>query len=170
MKHLYLFPDILLLIFLIFCIQGCGSALRYPNGYPDSAYPPGEAFQALNETEEYIWNEVRKWQGVPYKWGGESRAGVDCSGFTKVIYQKLFDIRLPRTSEAQSGIGHPIPGKHFLQAGDLLFFQLPGKFHHVGIYLGKQKFIHASRSKGVKVSSLAQPFWQRSYRTSRRVL
>ncbi len=170
MKH-FLFFRRILPFFLIVWITGCGSALRYPNG-PDFLPPEPqeeEDYAPDDKTEQYLWKGVKGWQGVPYKWGGESRKGVDCSGFTKTVYRKLFNIRLPRSSAEQSTVGKAVKKKH-LRAGDLVFFRYEKNSNHVGIYLGKRKFIHASSKKGVMVSHLDKPYWKRIYRTSRRVL
>ncbi|MGE0086777.1 MAG: C40 family peptidase [Desulfococcaceae bacterium] len=166
MAHFSFFRKILP-FFLIIWITGCGSALRYPKG-PDFPLPE-EDYDPADEMEDYLWKGLKDWQGVPYKWGGENRSGVDCSGFTKTVYRKLFNIRLPRTSAEQSSVGKAVKQKH-LRAGDLVFFSYEKNANHVGIYLGKRKFIHASQKKGVMVSHMDKPYWKRIYRTSRRVL
>lgn len=166
MKHFRFFRRILP-FFLIIWFMGCGSALQYPKG-PDFPLPE-EEYEPADEMEEYLWKGVKDWQGVPYKWGGENRSGVDCSGFTKTVYRKLFNIRLPRTSIQQSTVGNPVE-QNRLRPGDLVFFKHAKNSHHVGIYLGKRKFIHASWKKGVRVSHLDKPYWQQIYRISRRVL
>lgn len=166
MAHFRFFRKILP-FFLVVWITGCGSALKYTK-VPDFSLPEEEEDSAA-DLEQYLWKGVKDWQGVPYKWGGENRSGVDCSGFTKTVYRKLFNIRLPRSSAQQSTVGRAVKQKH-LRAGDLVFFGYPKNPNHVGIYLGKRKFIHASQKKGVMVSQMDNPYWRRVYRSSRRVV
>ena len=161
------FFRITLPFFLIVWVTGCGSALKYTK-VPDFSLPKEEDESAA-ELEQYLWKGVKDWQGVPYKWGGENKSGVDCSGFTKTVYRKLFNVRLPRTSAQQSTVGKPVKQKH-LRAGDLVFFSYAQNPNHVGIYLGNRKFIHASQKKGVMVSHMDKPYWKQIYRTSRRVM
>lgn len=124
----------------------------------------------MTRLEQYVWNGVRDWQGVPYKWGGNDAWGVDCSGFAKIIYRDIFNIDLPRTTKDQVHVGISVPDA-YLRAGDLVFFRESADSRHVGIYLRNRMFIHASKSRGgVVVSRLDAPHWQRIYWTSRRVL
>ncbi len=109
------------------------------------------------------------WYGTPYKIGGTSRNGVDCSGFVMTAYRDLFAVRLPRTTKAQVKAGVSIVQDQ-LQPGDLVFFRPPYKTRHVGIYLGSGEFAHASVSQGVMVSHLSNDYWRGAYWTARRVL
>jgi cell wall-associated NlpC family hydrolase len=85
-----------------------------------------------------------------------------------VLYENLFDIHLPRTTEGQVHAGVGLD-KQDLQPGDLVFFR-PSKTRHVGIYLSGGEFAHASSSEGVMVSRLDESYWQETYWTARRVL
>jgi len=95
--------------------------------------------------------------GTPYSFGGTSAGGFDCSGFVQHVFA-LKGIALPRTADAQYYEGRRILGG--LHAGDLVFFQTyePGP-SHVGIYIGANKFVHASSSHGVMISSLSDSYW-----------
>ena len=103
--------------------------------------------------------------GVPYRWGGSSpRDGFDCSGFTMAVY-RLNGLNLPRSSAAQWGAGSRVD-RHQLSKADLVFFATSGgtRISHVGIYVGKDKFIHApGRSKRIRVSSLSNTYFKRHY-------
>lgn len=112
---------------------------------------------------------ITPWMGTPYRLGGESRQGIDCSAFVQTVYRDLFGRRLPRTTSQQVQQGTQVSSKH-LTVGDLVFFKLPGGKQHVGIYLKNHEFSHASTSQGVTVSSLDKPYWQRAYWTARRIL
>jgi cell wall-associated NlpC family hydrolase len=123
----------------------------------------------LSEIEKQLYEEARLWKGTPYVHGGNGANGIDCSGFVFRVYEKLFGIRLPRDTSQQALIGVPI-AKSQLRAGDLVFFSRYSKLNHVGIYLKNGEFVHASTSSGVIVSRLEDEYWQKTYRTSRRVL
>lgn len=108
--------------------------------------------------------------GVPYVWGGESMTGIDCSAFTRSVWQRTFGIALPRVAKQQSQLGIPV-FKFGLQPGDLVFFgETPdsASIDHVGIYMGKNQFINATSSSGVKYSSLDESFWVGKYQFAKR--
>jgi cell wall-associated NlpC family hydrolase len=94
---------------------------------------------------------------------------VDCSGFVQRIYSDLFGIRLPRTTSDQVRRGQKITNGS-LQSGDLVFFKHSRTGRHVGIYLSAGRFAHASKTKGVMISNLDEPYWRKGYWTARRVL
>jgi len=105
---------------------------------------------------------AQQWQGVRYRWGGNDRRGIDCSGLVLQLYKELFDISLPRTTRQQIRTGKTVKRKH-LAVGDLVFFRLPRNRRHVGVFMGDGKFLHASLSRGVVVSSLDKSYWRRHY-------
>ena len=107
--------------------------------------------------------------GVPYKWGGVTSKGFDCSGLVWYVFDKN-TVHLPRTADMQYLAGKAI-SRGNLQEGDLVFFTTyePGASHN-GIYLGKGKFVHASFSKGVMVSNLADSYWKTRYIGARRIV
>lgn len=110
------------------------------------------------------------YSGVRYQWGSMSRSGTDCSGFTSQVFKRS-GVKLPRTSQEQSGVGQKID-RSSMKAGDLVFFHTTrGKrVSHVGIYMGNGKFIHASSGGGqVQVNSLADGYYHNRFVTARRV-
>lgn len=110
--------------------------------------------------------------GTRYKFGGRSaESGFDCSGFVSYVYNKAAGLSLPRTANAISQAGAQI-AKSELQPGDLVFFNtLRRAFSHVGIYLGDNRFIHASssRSGDVMVSDLSEKYWSKRFDGARRL-
>ncbi|MDB5101748.1 MAG: hypothetical protein JWM80_6169 [Cyanobacteria bacterium RYN_339] len=108
-----------------------------------------------------VVRESRQQLGVPYVWGGASRAGFDCSGLVQYVFKRE-KIQLPRTADRQAAWGSPIDLKH-ARAGDLLFFHTSGKGRevtHVGVYLGNGQMVHAPKpGSHVKVTSVAPGSW-----------
>ena len=124
--------------------------------------PPTVVRQALLEQHQ-------RWAGTPYRIGGTTDRGIDCSALVRNVFRETFDVELPRSTQDQVHEGRPIDRQE-LQAGDLVFFRPPGRYNHVGIYVGNGYFLHASTSKGVIISSLDNSYWQRYYWQSRRAL
>ncbi len=114
-------------------------------------------------THQELRKQIEAWKGTPYLFGGNSKKGVDCSGFVCAIYQSVYQKKLPRTSLQQYQLCKPISIKQ-AKEGDLLFFK-PGtkQVSHVGIYLGNNQFAHASSSKGVMISDLTQTYYQQCF-------
>ena len=112
--------------------------------------------------------------GTPYKWAGTSRSGMDCSGFVSTAFSAI-NVPLSRSSTEMSTQGKDIPLSQ-AEVGDLLFFKTNRKrnrISHVGIVVGvgdEVKFIHASVSQGITVSSLSENYWQKAYAKTSRVL
>lgn len=106
--------------------------------------------------------------GAPYRLGGATVRGIDCSAFVRKMYE-LFDIALPRTASEQSCVGIKVD-RDKLEEGDLVFFRTRKPIGHVGIYIGNNKFLHASyKGKSVRIDSLDQPYFQKRFRHAVRV-
>lgn len=134
---------------------------------PDKAKParptPGIKFKipaGADAVTERLLSEAKSWLGTPYQWGGNTRDGVDCSGFVLQVYQRSLGISLPRNSAKQREYCSPIDFG-MLAVGDLIFFtgSKSSDVGHVGIYIGDGKMIHSSTSKGVIVSPLSQQYY-----------
>lgn len=120
-----------------------------------------------------LYSEAASWIGVPYKYGGTSRSGVDCSGLVYLMYKSVYSKTISRQSAAILENNCTRISKSNLRAGDLVFFRTDGKNsstpNHVGIYLKNNKFIHASSSKGVVVSDITTDYYVRTWITAGRV-
>lgn len=131
----------------------------------------GKVSKSINN----ILKDAEKYLGTPYKFGGNTSSGFDCSGFTVKVFEEN-DFKLPRRSSDQAEAGSEIDIKD-VKPGDLLFFATAGgsRVSHVGIVHdigndGEVKFIHASTSKGVIISSLNEKYWNQAYLHAQRVL
>ncbi len=108
--------------------------------------------------------------GIKYQYGGETIKGFDCSGFVQYIYLDTFDAYLPRTSRELSEIGRKI-AVHRLRRGDLVFFRLNGRqIDHVGIYLDRNLFAHASLSRGITMGNLENRYYKKRFAKAVRLL
>jgi len=133
-----------------------------------------EKLKDLNVTltpREKILFEVIKYLETPYKYGGSSEDGTDCSGFTKQVFKNSVSLDLPRSAREQYGIGDKID-KEELKFGDLVFFNTRRRSNpgHVGIYIGDNQFVHASRQLGVTISSLDETYYKKRYTGARRIM
>jgi len=106
--------------------------------------------------------------GAPYRFGGSSLKGIDCSSFVQKIY-RIFDVTLPRNAAQQSKVGISISRENLTQ-GDLVFFHTKRSLGHVGIYIGNNEFVHASsKKKGVRIDSLDTPYYQKRFQRAVRI-
>lgn len=129
---------------------------------------PAETSQAV---EQKVVEIALKYLGLPYKYGGESLWGIDCSAFVRRIWG-FFGLELPRTSGEQFRVGQKTTSGD-LKPGDLVFFHKQGRksVSHVGIYIGDSKFVHASGiDNKVTISDLTQDYYRRCYKGARRVI
>ena len=112
---------------------------------------------------------AKRYIGVPYRFGGTSPKGFDCSGYVQYVFEQ-HGKKLPRSADIQFSTGKPVLRSQ-LQAGDLVFFTTyePGPSHN-GIYIGNGQFIHASSSRGIMISKLDESYWKPRYLGARRVL
>jgi cell wall-associated NlpC family hydrolase len=127
-----------------------------------------ETNEVSQDKTKQIIDTAKSFIGVPYKFGGTTPKGFDCSGFVQYVFDKR-KIALPRSADTQFKVGKGIAQKN-LQQGDLVFFSTYEKgASHCGIYLEQGKFIHAS-SHGVMISRLDESYWKTRYLGARRVI
>lgn len=124
-----------------------------------------EISKLLNVNESQLKNKslyhfIVDWYGTPYKFGGNNQNGIDCSGFTNILFKEIYNIKLPRISR---DIAEKVKRKYTkdLKEGDLVFFSFgnSGVVNHVGVYLHNNNFVHASTSRGVIISNLSEPYY-----------
>lgn len=117
------------------------------------------------EDNHKLYLEAADWIGTPYRGGGDSKRGTDCSGMVYQIYRKVYRTQVPRNSEELKNKSNKI-AKRNLKEGDLVFFssnRSKKKVAHVGIYLKNGKFIHSSTNRGVIVSRLGEDYYSRHW-------
>ncbi len=168
-------PRIFLSLFLLLVfLAGCHSKQIYIPGTEEPFYHPKKGqnlFQKpLSPPETSVLQSInqlyREWQGVQYRYSGQSKNGIDCSGFIQIMYKQLFNITLPRMVIEQMKKGKEVALER-IHPGDLLFFQTKPHVKHVGIYTQSGNFIHASTSRGITSSNLNSPYWSRRFLTAR---
>ncbi|WP_092020902.1 C40 family peptidase [Marinobacter zhejiangensis] len=158
-------------------LAGCASQ---PQTLPPVSVVPGVATGQPQEEAVFAEQDAlaklvmlqkvfSRYQGVPYRYGGTTSSGFDCSGFIRAAYREAFDHPLPRTTGEMVGLGQAV-GRSQLQPGDLVFFHSNGRNGHAGIFMGDDRFIHASSSQGVTESSLQSSYWRTRYSQARRLV
>jgi cell wall-associated NlpC family hydrolase len=132
----------------------------------DSKNLPGD-----NSIKEKMLMEIIKYLDTPYKYGGNSKNGIDCSAFTQAIFQNTFSVILLRSARDQYTQGFVVDDREKLQFGDLIFFNTRRRVRpgHVGIYIGDNLFAHSSSKNGVIVSSLDLDYYSQRFMGGRRI-
>lgn len=120
-------------------------------------------------TNTSLYNLIDDWWNTPYRLGGTTKRGVDCSAFVQTLMLGVFAIQLPRTAREQRSASTKIETDE-LREGDLVFFNTRGGVSHVGVYLHNNKFVHASTSGGVMISDLNDVYWRRKFLGAGRIL
>jgi len=121
-------------------------------------------------SQEKMLMEIIRWLNTPYKYGGDTKRGIDCSAFTQTVFQNSLNFSLLRSAREQFTQGEDVDNREELKLGDLVFFNTrrrvsPG---HVGIYLGDNIFAHSSSKLGVGVSSLEEGYYNQRFLGGRR--
>ena len=168
--------NLLKVVLFLLLLTGCGSITPAPRYTRPATQNRTDVVQELEARESAgksrLLRVVESYLGVPYKWGGTTRRGMDCSAFARAIYRETYGIELPRTSRQMYRLGQQVPALSRLQPGDLVFFSNtyagPG-ISHVGVYIGHNRFAHASSSQGGVITGLDAPYFQKRYAGARRI-
>jgi len=122
----------------------------------------------LNVKEEQIDNVklyafIDDWYGVPYKYGGKNKSGIDCSNFTSTLYTKIYNKPITGTSASIFSQCKAV-SKNDLKEGDLVFFKIEkDDISHIGVYLQNNKFVHATTKKGVMIDDLDEAYYKKYF-------
>lgn len=161
-----------LLLSVLLIVTGCAPKKVYyvsPQQRQAMLLARQQAKRAFEHRADTLY---RSWRGVPYRPGGEDRRGIDCSAFMQKVAAELFGVQLPRTVDEQVDIGRGV-SRNELEPGDLVFFRTGWFARHVGLYLGSDRFLHASTSKGVTISALVvdghRSWWGSHFWCGRRI-
>lgn len=161
----------IIILFISLSLSGCSLSVRYSSEVNKKIIDKRfsnkgiKSDEVINETfynyeykfdNQSLGNQLveysKNWLGVPYMYGGTSTDGIDCSAFVKNVFNHIgYD--LPRTAAQQYDFTKKID-RNQVKEGDLIFFRRRDKIFHVGIYIGNNKIIHASTSKGVVIQDL----------------
>lgn len=155
-------------------LAGCGSSRRAVKDKKSERQ--GDRTEKIDrkpvsKSGQALVREARKWRGVPYKYGGHSRSGADCSGFLMEVFKEAVGIKLPRSSRDQKEYCRPVRRDEMI-VGDLVFFtskNSKGKIAHVGMYIGDNRMIHASSSRGVVEDDLSLRYYVEHFNGAGRV-
>jgi lipoprotein Spr len=117
-----------------------------------------------------LYDEAYNWMNTPYKYAGNSKKGIDCSGLIKNIYSKIYNLKLSGSSSYIYAQTKEISDQSQLKEGDLLFFKINKKqISHIGIFLKDGYFVHSSVQKGVTISNLNEKYYKKYYYTAGRI-
>lgn len=164
-------------------LWACGGMKSASSSYPEFEWDTNDGPLVIDDRKEEIKSETRKeeehasptsttdlenvvkdWIGTPYRWGGTSKSGADCSGFTLRVYEEAFGKTLPGRRAEDFFQSAELINEKQAQPGDLVFFRIKGRrIDHVGVYLGNRRFAHASSSKGVVISSLDESYYAKHF-------
>jgi len=172
------------LIVITLLLAGCKVNPRYrtggkvvgeeqsPKSDDDYAKSPGYSPTTKASTLDFerLGRIIQSYLGTPYAGSSPFEKGLDCSEFTRFVYDEFDRTRLPRTAREQFTAGRKVE-KQKLQYGDLVFFKTNGnKISHVGLYTGFGEFAHSSSSEGVVISKLNDSYWKKRFVGARRIL
>jgi lipoprotein Spr len=159
-------PRYVLVLVALVSILGCAGKKATNNGYNRKQM----SLNSLSESQirKSLLEEYRSWKGTPHRMGGNTKKGVDCSGFVHQVYKRALKMEVPRSTKLLMRAGVRINKKE-LKPGDMVTFRPPTFPRHVGIYVGGNKFIHASKSQGVTMTDLNNAYWKKCYYSSRRL-
>lgn len=162
------------LFLLVFLLSSCGSKRSMVYNPAEVAYLSEQLKIPIDNDEPQmgLLAESSLWLGTPYRYGGNTKRGADCSGFVGQVFYRVYGKKLERSADGQASKNIHNVSKGKLKTGDLVFFSTARKskkINHVGIYLKNGYFIHASTSSGVIVSHLDEAYYRKAWRKGGRI-
>ncbi|MFL5764195.1 MAG: C40 family peptidase [Bacteroidia bacterium] len=164
-----------LLIFLLLPFLAAAQTKKMKHAGKKTSRPGFTQFYASHQLVPdsaccpYLYYQVYDWIGTKYKYAGRSKKGIDCSGFVSEMYRNAYCINLSGGSKDIWPTVIPVE-KEALQEGDIVFFKIKkGQISHVGVYLGNNKFAHASVKQGVIISDLDEEYYKKYFYKGGRV-
>lgn len=156
----------ILYLLLLLSFPGCKTA--YNSVYKNQVSMAGSRLGITISKSDplHLFLEAASWLGTPYRSGGQTKKGADCSGFTFSVYKEVYNKTISRSS---SDMYHKdcvrIRSKSSLKSGDLVFFRTgrDKRINHVGIYLKDNRFIHSATRGGVQVNSLDETYYKKTF-------
>lgn len=171
-KFLSIAPFLLLALSSFLLLSSCAAGRKAAAGHTSQ---PGRQLSEQELRKRYaakvaaapgdidnipLYRFIHDWYGTPYRYGGNGKNGVDCSGFSVQLYSSIYKKAIPRTAQLQYNASRKVR-KGRLREGDLVFFKEKGKkITHVGVYLTNRYFVHASTGNGVMISNLDDDYWE----------
>lgn len=162
---------IVVLAALAFSLSSCRSSAPHLNYKALAKASVRLGIDIDKEDNHKLYIASAEWIGVPYRMGGNSQRGTDCSGLVSQLYKRVYNIGLARSTSGQLKESNKVARKK-LREGDLVFFTSRAsrkKVAHVGIYLKDGKFVHASTTQGVIVSALSEKYYKQHWLCGGRV-
>ncbi|MBS1781719.1 MAG: C40 family peptidase [Bacteroidetes bacterium] len=126
-------------------------------------------YAALLETKpskirnKALYYFIDEWMDVPYRWGGNDKSGVDCSGFVHQLYQKVYGLNIDRTVASLYDKTKNFKKQKKFSEGDLVYFKTEEQPDHVGVFLMNGYFVHSSKGKGVHINNLNERYWKQVF-------
>ncbi len=172
-RNIFLFILVCILLPLAVSISSCKSHKDASSNSSNSNVPKSkkvkEKYATLLNIEEdkieniKLYSFIDEWYGVPYKYGGKTKSGIDCSNFTSTLYSNIYNKSLTGSSSSIFDQCKTI-SKSNLEEGDLVFFKIDGdKISHIGVYLQNNKFVHATTKKGVMIDDLDEAYYKKYF-------
>ncbi|MDF1549381.1 MAG: NlpC/P60 family protein [Bacteroidales bacterium] len=161
--------QLLLIIISGIALSSCGRTHKIAEKDFYAIYSQKLGVKLEGKEDKTLIKSVAAWKGVPYKYGGQSKSGTDCSGFVGQVYNEAYNKKLHRSSKDMVKDVRFI-SKRKLETGDLVFFKIKSrKVSHVGIYIADNKFIHATTRRGVMVNDLDDSYYKEYFYKAGRV-